>query len=274
MHKLQSSLVSVNWLKEHLHDEKLILLNATLPKVTGSDSQPETQQIPGTRTFDIKNKFSDTSAPFPNTVPSTEQFNLEAQNLGIDNDSIIVVYDDYGFYSCARAWWLFKAFGHDQIAILDGGLPAWKHAGFPVESKQEHTFKKGNFEGKFNPQAFRFFNDIQILKDNHSVLILDARANDRYEGLLPEPREGLRSGHIPNSVNLPFQQLLSDNQMKPASELKTIFQNLNPDNKKMVFSCGSGVTACILALGAELSGYDNLSIYDGSWTEYGTLTKA
>ena len=272
MLKLESSLVSVDWLKAHLHDEKLVLLNATLPKVTGSDSPPEIQQIPGTRLFDIKNKFSNTLAPFPNTLPSEEQFNEEAQNLGIDNDSILVVYDDYGFYSCARAWWLFKAFGHQQVAILDGGLTAWKTAGLPLEEKQHHSFKKGNFKGTYNPQAFQFFNDIQSLKDDANSLIVDARTKDRFEGLLPEPREGLRSGHIPNSVNLPFQQLLSGNQMKSPTELKAMFEHLNPQNKKMVFSCGSGVTACILALGAELSGYENLSVYDGSWTEYGTLT--
>ena len=272
MLKLESSLVSVDWLKAHLHDEKLVLLNATLPKVTGSDSPPEIQQIPGTRLFDIKNKFSNTLAPFPNTLPSEEQFNEEAQNLGIDNDSILVVYDDYGFYSCARAWWLFKAFGHQQVAILDGGLIAWKTAGFPLEEKQHHSFEKGNFKGTYNPQAFQFFNDIQSLKDDTNNLIVDARAKDRFEGLLPEPREGLRSGHIPNSVNLPFQQLLSGNQMKSLVDLKAMFEYLNPQNKKMVFSCGSGVTACILALGAELSGYENLSVYDGSWTEYGTLT--
>ena len=272
MLKLESSLVSVDWLKAHLHDEKLVLLNATLPKVTGSDSPPEIQQIPGTRLFDIKNKFSNTLAPFPNTLPSEEQFNEEAQNLGIDNDSILVVYDDYGFYSCARAWWLFKAFGHQQVAILDGGLVMWKTAGFPLEENQHHSFKKGNFKGTYNPQAFQFFNDIQSLKDDANSLIVDARTKDRFEGLLPEPREGLRSGHIPNSVNLPFQQLLSGNQMKSLVDLKAMFEYLNPQNKKMVFSCGSGVTACILALGAELSGYENLSVYDGSWTEYGTLT--
>ena len=270
--KLDSSLVSVTWLKEHLEDENLIVLNATIPKVTSVDNQLEAQQIPKARFFDIKTKFSDTSNRFPNALPSTEQFNKEAQNLGINNDSIIVVYDEYGFYSCARAWWLFKAFGHKQAAILDGGLPEWKKAGFPTEEKKERALPKGNFAGTLNPHYFKFFEDIQQLKGDTSTVILDARAKDRFEGLHPEPREGLRSGHITNSVSLPYQELLSGNVLKSSMELKRIFQSLNPDNKNMVFSCGSGVTACILALGAEIAGYDNLSVYDGSWTEYGTLT--
>ena len=119
---------------------------------------------------------------------------------------------------------------------------------------------------------FKFFNDIKVLKNAKDTIILDARSKERFDGLLPEPRKELRSGNIPNSINLPYQELLSGNVMKSSSELNNIFHRLNPQNKKMVFSCGSGVTACILALGAELSGYKNLSVYDGSWTEYGTLT--
>lgn len=267
-----NTLVSVSWLKEHLNDENLIVLDATIPKVTAVEEQVEAQQIPGARFLDLKTKFSDGSARFPNTLPSTAQFNQEAQNLGINTNSVIVVYDQYGFYSSARAWWLFKAFGHEQVAVLDGGLPEWKEAGFPLVEQQESNYKQGNFSGTLNSTFFQFFTGIETLKNNPEFLILDARSRDRFYGLLPEPHEGLRSGHIPNSANLPFQQLLVGNTMKSPAALKRVFQTFNPHSKPMVFSCGSGVTACILALGAELAGYTNLSVYDGSWTEYGTLT--
>ena len=269
---MNTPLVSVSWLNDHFYDQKLIILDATISKVTCVNEQLETKQIKGARFFDIKYKFSDVSARFPNTLPTLEQFNKEAQNLGVCKDSVLIVYDDYGFYSSARAWWLFKAFGHHQVAILDGGLPEWKKNGFPLEEKHESNYQKGDFSGKINPEMFKFFNDIKVLKNAKDTIILDARSKERFDGLLPEPRKELRSGNIPNSKNLPYQELLSGNVMKSSSELKNIFHRLNPQNKKMVFSCGSGITACILALGAELSGYKNLSVYDGSWTEYGTLT--
>lgn len=267
-------IVSAKWLYEHIHEADIIILDTTLPKVTQSTQETANFQINGARFFDIKNEFSDSSETFPNTLPTETQFNQAAQKLGINKSSKIVVYDDYGYYSCARAWWLFKAFGHDQVAILDGGLPIWKQAGYPIEDKQNKSLEKGDFQGSLNSEYFKFFNDIEVLKNDERFLILDARAKDRFDGSLAEPRVGLRSGHIANSVNLPFQQLLDENTIKTPEELKNIFNKINPDNKNMIFSCGSGVTACILALGAEISGYNDLSVYDGSWTEYGTLTKA
>lgn len=265
-------IVSAEWLHKHINDENIVVLNATLPKVTQSNQEANNFQIEGARFFDIKTAFSDTSGKFPNTLPSEAQFNLAARQLGINKSSKIVVYDDYGYYSCARAWWLFKAFGHEQVSILDGGFEYWNSLGFSIEEKQAYSGVKGDFEGVYTPSFFKFFEDIEVLKEDESVLIVDARAADRFEGLLPEPREGLKSGHIPNSVNLPFHQLLTGEHLKDSEAIKAIFNALNPTNKTMVFSCGSGVTACILALGAELSGYKNLSVYDGSWTEYGTLT--
>ena len=267
-------IVSAKWLYERLENPDIVILDATLPKVTQNTEETINFQIEGARFFDIKNEFSDPSGTFPNTLPTDTQFNQAAKKLGINKSSKIVVYDDYGYYSCARAWWLFRAFGHNQVAILDGGLLEWKQAGYPVEFKQKKSFDKGNFQGSLNPEFFKFFDDIEILRNDEKFLILDARAKDRFDGSLPEPREGLRSGHIINSVNLPFQELLDGNAIKTPEELKNIFKKINPDNKNMVFSCGSGVTACILALGAEISGYNNLSVYDGSWTEYGTLSKA
>ena len=272
MNKLESSLVSVDWLYANLNYKNLVILNATLPKVIVNQSESVNIQIPNTRFFDIKNDFSDTDARFPNTLPSEEKFNKSVQKLGINNSSLIIVYDEYGIYSSARAWWLFKAFGHLTIAVLDGGFPAWNKKGFPVEEKKAFNGLKGNFQGVLNNNYFKFFNDILSIQHSSNHIIVDARSTDRFQGNNPEPRKELRSGHIPNSINLPYQDLLTEGKMKPKEELKTIFNSVNKKNKDMVFSCGSGVTACILALGAELASFKSFSVYDGSWTEYGTLT--
>lgn len=265
-------LVSVAWLSSHLNDDNLLIFDASMHKVTSNEKEIESSQIPNTQFFDIKHVFSDTSATFPNTVPSEEQFTKEAQKLGVNSDSKIVVYDDKGIYSSARVWYLFKAFGFDNIAVLDGGLPEWKAQGFEVELKKNNTKPKGSFIAQYNPKAFKFFKDIQESSKNKNYLIIDARSESRFKGIVPEPREGLRSGSIPNSVNIPFSKLLDGNCFKSAEEIKKEFNAINAEEQHLVFSCGSGITACILALGAELIGKSNTSVYDGSWTEYGTLT--
>lgn len=266
-------LVSVEWLHNHLNDNNLIIFDASMDKVTINDNSPEELQIPNAQFFDIKHVFSDTSKPFPNTIPSEAQFTKEAQKLGVDSDSKIVVYDDKGIYSSARVWYLFKAFGFNNIAVLDGGLPEWKEANYPLEAKQEYNKPKGNFEAKYNPETFKFFDDIQESSKNLNLLIIDARSENRFKGLVPEPRKGLRSGIIPNSVNIPFSRLLENgHRFKKKEYIKKEFDAMNAHGKHLVFSCGSGITACVLALGAELIGKTNTSVYDGSWTEYGTLT--
>ena len=268
----KSPIVSVEWLNQNIEAANLIILDENKKKVTSNSLEQTNKQIPCTRFFDIKNSFSDTSSEFPNTVPLVEQFNKEAKRLGINNDSAIVVYDDKGIYSSARAWYLFNAFGYKNIAVLDGGLPEWEKAGFQVVDKFDIEFKIGDFEGVYNPNYFKFFEDIESISNNTDCLILDARSNNRFEGLVEEPRKGLRSGNIPNSVNLPFSSLLNGNCLKPKNELEVIFKDLNASKMKMVFSCGSGITACILALAANVINNEDISLYDGSWTEYGSLT--
>jgi len=269
---LEKPIVSVDWLHGNINASNLIVLDASMKKATDTDADSTKIQIPNARYFDIKNVFSNTSDEFPNAVPSEEQFTLEAQNIGINKDSAIVVYDDKGIYSSARVWWLFKAFGYDNIAVLDGGLPEWLISNYKTEIKQEHETDKGDFTGTYNVQYFKFFEEIIGLSQNNEHLILDARSADRFNGLVEEPREGLRSGHIPNSKNLPYTVLFEENKMKTAEDLNSIFNNFNVSDKNLVFSCGSGITACILALGADIAGYKNLTVYDGSWTEFGTLT--
>ena len=270
---LDSALVEVGWLKEHLGAEHLIVLDATLPKaVAGGEVEglPD-RRIPGARFFDIKNIFSDTLATYPNTWPGEDAFIEAAKKLGINKNSIIVVYDDHGIYSSARAWWMFRSMGHQDVAVLNGGLLAWKEAGFEVEEKNEVSVVQGDFSGNYDPDFFKDHQDVLGHLNDKQTLVIDARAEDRFKGLVEEPREGLRSGHIPGSVNLPYTDLLRDGKMIEPEDLKNKLHSIIPENKKLVFSCGSGITACVLALGAELSGYKNLSVYDGSWTEWGSI---
>ncbi len=270
---IESPLVSSQWLNQNLNASNIVILDASILKVTDNNSLEETKQIPNSRFFDLKNKFSDVSAKFPSTVPSVKQFTNEAQKLGINKESAIVIYDDKGIYSSARAWYLFKAFGFNNVAVLDGGLPEWKKKNFQIEDKTSLEFERGNFEGSYNSEYFKFFDELKSISNDFKCLILDARSAKRFKGVIPEPRKGLRSGTIPNSKNLPFTDLINGNCLKSNEELTAIFNNLAKPDKKLIFSCGSGITACILALAAEMANYKNLSVYDGSWTEYGSLTK-
>ncbi len=263
-----SNLVSVEWLQENSNASNLVILDATINKSIDATAL----RIPKARFFDIKQKFSDTSAPFPSTLPSLQQFETEAQTLGVNKDAYIVVYDDKGIYSSARAWWLFKVFGFKNVAVLDGGLPEWNKNGFPIEKYTNETYIKGNFKAHLNLDLMTNFKGINQYSQDSNTLILDARSQERFKCQVDEPRIGLRRGTIPNSKNLPYTMLLNGYKLKPQSELLAIFNNLVTHKTKVVFSCGSGITACILALAATLCNFNNLIVYDGSWTEYGTLT--
>jgi thiosulfate/3-mercaptopyruvate sulfurtransferase len=201
-------------------------------------------------------------------MPAAEFFTDEMQKLGINKDSAIVVYDSVGIYSSPRAWWMFRAMGHDQVTVLDGGLPAWIHAGFEtVTQLKKRPGQRGDFVSHPQPQAFVDSNDVLKALHDEDFRVLDARSSNRFHGLEEEPREGLRRGHMPNAINIPFANVLEGGVLKSRSSLRSIFDQYK--NKKMIFSCGSGVTACILALAAEQAGYKDLSVYDGSWSEWG-----
>lgn len=266
-------MVSATWLCEHLDAKNLVVLDASISKVSDASTKATTVQIPKARFFDIKKAFSIQDAPFPNTLPTVQQFTEAIQKLGITTSSVVVVYDDKGIYSSARAWYLCKAFGLKNVAVLDGGLPTWITNGFEVEEKQTYIIKKGDFVGILDKSYFIDFKGIQKLIQQQNSCIIDARSAERFLGEVPEPRKGLRSGTIPSSVNLHYQEVLHKGKLKAKTELRKIFQSIQNKNKPFVFSCGSGVTACILALAAENIGIKDKSIYDGSWTEYGSIIK-
>ncbi len=276
MHKpvlLIDSLVSAEWLKAHLHSPNLLILDATIPKA-GSDpgKTANDEQIAGARFMNLEKDFCMQGAAFPNTMLGSDEFQLQARKLGISSSSALVVYDDHGVYSSARAWWMFRSMGHDNVAVLDGGLPAWRRLGFPTEKKIPRKYTEGDFRAKYNSHFFQDHKQVLAGLDDRQVLVLDARAFERFEGLVAEPRPGLRSGHIPGSVNLPYTALLDKaGKFLSRRELKESFKTRNGEGRKLVFSCGSGITACVLALAADRVGYRDLSVYDGSWTEWGSL---
>ena len=268
-------LVSVSWLKNNLDNPNLIILDATIKKVTSDDKTAVINKIiPGARFFDIKGMFSDKETNVPNMLPSPEVFEQGCQSLGIQHNSQIVIYDQLGIYSSPRVWWMFKAMGFHNVAVLDGGLPAWIDANYPLEDLNSYTdipYEKGNFKAAFKPNHVVSQEDVYAIMHNPDVLILDARSHGRFIGTEPEPRQDLKSGHIPGSISLPYTEVLVNGKMKSVEELKSIFTALDIGNKKLIFSCGSGITACIILLAAEISGYSNLSVYDGSWSEWGLI---
>tara|TARA_R110002050_G_scaffold24083_3_gene64344 strand:+ start:124509 stop:125330 length:822 start_codon:yes stop_codon:yes gene_type:complete len=266
---IESPIVSVEWLNSNRDAENLVVLDGMINKVFDGAQK----QIPNARLFDIKKKFSDVSNPFPSAFPSAEQFQKSARELGINTDSAIVVYDDKGIYSSARVWWLFKAFGYTNVAVLNGGFPAWLKAEYETEPMKRYEGAEGDFVVNHKPETMKFFNDVKTASKNYTHTIIDARSAGRFNCTTPEPRIGLRMGTIPNSVNLPFTNLLEDGVLKPKEALEKAFQELATKDDPIVFSCGSGITACVLALGAEISGYKNISVYDGSWTEWGSLVE-
>lgn len=266
--KIPTSLVSTEWLHENLQHENLIVLNATIQKVgTKKEEEIDKQQIPGTIFFDLKNVFLDKEAEYPNTIPSEKHFQREVQKLGINHDSCVVVYDDIGVYSSPRVWWLFNVFGFKNIAVLNGGLKDWINAGYKTESPERMEKLEGDFEASFNKGLYASAEEV-FKSLEKEVSILDARSKGRFNATSPEPREDLRGGHIPKSLSLPYSVLQEEGKMKPIEELKKLYIDNNPENKEMIFTCGSGITACILALGAQASGYTNYKVYDGSWTEW------
>lgn len=265
---MANPIVSATWLHEHINDINLIILEARLEQSQSNlENENPDLQIPGARLFDIKNNFSDTSNPLPNTFPSEKQFTAESQKLGINKNSKIVVYDTLGIYSSPRAWWMFKAMGHSEVYVLDGGLPEWIKQGFPTENQNPNTsYPKGDFEAKFQPDLIK--NKEQILENisTKKAVLMDARSSDRFYATQEEPRPGMRSGHIPGSVNIPFTELQRDGKYKSEAELKEI---LNLNKQPLFFTCGSGITACIVLLACELISDNPKAVYDGSWTEWG-----
>ena len=270
--KVQNSpLVSAEWLHNKIDDSKLIILDASTHTVVGYPDLDENREfIPGARIFDYDQEICNQESPLPHTMPSPELFTEKVRQLGISNQSLVVIYDARGVISAPRAWWMFKSLGFPSVYVLNGGLPEWKAKGGAVESKPASSFNTGDFVA--TPREGALVNSDQMLEaiNQANIAILDARSKGRFDGVESEPRPGLRKGHIPTSINLPFKQLLSGFGYSSEQEIKSIFDNLGvSDKSKLIFSCGSGITACIVLLGAYLCGFKDVALYDGSWAEWG-----
>ncbi len=266
-----SPLVSPQWLAERLNDPRLVILDSSLEfQIPAETAKDWTNKIPNSQRFDYDKDFCDIESSLPHMMPSEERFNHLAQELGINNDSIIVVYDNSGTFASPRAWWMFNAFGHKEVFILDGGLTEWKAQGYNVTQEYVEPAAKGNFSGTLQSNHFVDANYVKSKIDDESSLTIDARSLARFLSEVAEPRPGIRSGHIPNSCCVPFAELMTQHKLKSTDELSEILKaSLNNEAQEYLFSCGSGVTACIVLLAATLCGYKNLAVYDGSWTEWG-----
>jgi len=271
--QLPSSLVDVDWLQRHLQHDDLLLFDASwhMP-ATGRDAYAEWQRecIPGARFFDFDGKICDPRATLPHMLPDAALFTRELRALGLKQDSSVVIYDSMGMFSSPRAWWMLRVMGCTRLALLDGGLPAWKAAGFALGSGDaDALYAPGNFSARLdNAQVADAAEVLAALGDAESC-VLDARPEARFLGQAEEPRAGLRRGHMPGAVNLPFASMFDQGRLKSGAEIEQIFKPLLADRTRAICSCGSGVTACILAFALHLIGNDRVAVYDGSWCEWG-----
>lgn len=266
------TLVSTDWLAEHMKDPDLRILDAStyLPGVDRDGrTEYDTVHISGARFFDIDD-VSDGRSDLPHMVPPIEKFMSRVRAMGVGDGHQIVVYDGSGLFSAARVWWLFRLMGQNNIAVLDGGLPKWIAEGREVEDLAP-VIRDRHMTVRFQNQMVRDVTQVSSASKLGTSQIVDARAAARFSGEEPEPREGLRLGHIPNSRNVPFTDLLNDDKtMKTPDQTRAIFESAGVDLKKpIITTCGSGVTAAVLGLALERIGHDMWSLYDGSWTEWG-----
>ena len=266
---MSNSIVSSHWLHENLNNPDLIIIDASQPNnQAGKKSEFENVQIKGARHVDLKNTFSAANSEFPNTLPSQKDFEKEARKLGINPSSQIVVYDNLGVYTSPRVWWMFKVMGHEAVAILDGGLPHWIEQGFEKEQKSISKVESGNFEANFQPDLVVDYSSVLSNIITENSLLIDARSSGRFNDTEPDPRKGLKSGHIENSINIPFESVVENGKFKSIAALNVVFQELQNENRPLVFSCGSGITACIVMLASDLVLHNKKAVYDGSWTEW------
>ena len=266
-------LVETEWLASHLDTPGLVILDGSMHlPTTKRNARAEylAAHIPGALFFDI-DEIADEKSSLPHMLPSSTKFASRMKKMGVGDGMHVIAYDSEGLYSAARVWWMFRAMGHEQVQILNGGLKKWQAEGRPLEDGEPRQRTERHFTARLNAGLVRDVGDIKALIGSKAAQIVDARAAARFEGSVPEPRQGLRSGHIPSSRNVPFASLLNlDGTLKSAAELGAIFTKAGVDTAKpVVASCGSGVTAGVIALALAVLGRPDAAVYDASWTEWG-----
>lgn len=265
--ELPGPVVDVAWLAANLGHDRLVVVDAGV----GEHRHPATR-VPGAVVFDLDGSLSDGASVLPHTMPGPEHFAAQVQRLGIGDGSTVVAYDGAGLFSSARAWWMLRAMGFDRAAVLDGGMPAWVADGRatePTGGDAPAPVAGAAFTPRPRPGLFVDRGAVQAALVRPGSAVLDARSRARYTGAVDEPRPGLRRGHVPGAGNLPFDTVQQDGRLRDAAQLRELFAGAAPGSGALVLSCGSGVTACVLALAADVAGFERISVYDGSWTEWG-----
>jgi thiosulfate/3-mercaptopyruvate sulfurtransferase len=263
--------VTTEWLAEHLHDPDVVVIDASwyMPNVP-RDPRAEylASHIPGAVFFGI-DEIADRKTDLPHMLPLPEQFGAQVGALGISDTDTLVIYDEPGLQSAPRAAWTFEVMGARDVRILEGGGARWRAEGRPLQAGDSRR-KPQTFEAVYDHRRVANLMQVQQYSATGSRQIVDARSAGRFGATEPEPRAGLRGGHIPGSFNLPFQQVVANGTLKPAAELREIFARAGVDlERPLVMSCGSGLTAAVIGLAAEVAGAKSVAIYDGSWTEWG-----
>lgn len=268
------ALVSTEWVASHPNAPDVRLVDASwYHKIANRDAREEYQSehIPGAVFFDLE-EISDTGNPIPHMLPPPEKFSSRVRRLGLGNGNRVVVYDGSGVGSAAaRVWWMFRYFGHKDVAVMDGGFPKWLREQRAVEDLPPMP-RERHFIARVNSTLLRNLGQMMANVESRREQVLDARSAGRFNGTEPEPWDVKKQGHIPGSLNLPWNDLLDDKEktFRPAEELKARFEAAGIDlSKPVICTCGSGVTACVLAMGLHLIGHDQYSVYDGSWAEWG-----
>jgi len=268
------NIVNVNWLEDNLNNKDIIILDCSwhLPNTNRSGIEEfQAERIPGAIFFNI-DEISDQDSQFPHMMPNQSFFSEKVSELGISNDHHIITYDALGVFSSARVYWMFKQFGHKKISILDGGFKFWKIKNKKIETTEPIKKKKTNYLAQLDRSKVKQFEDVKKNIETNEYKLIDARPSGRFEGKDPEPRKELQSGSIKNSLNIPFNLIIDSETgcFKKREEIERIFteKQVSKDDP-IIFSCGSGVAACIVGAAYEnLNNTDNFNVFDGSWTEW------
>ncbi|WP_336056638.1 3-mercaptopyruvate sulfurtransferase [Nitratireductor sp. CH_MIT9313-5] len=264
-------IVSADWLEKRLGEPGLSIVDASwyLPAQNrNAEAEYDAAHIPGAVFFD-HDLVVDTDSKLPHTLPDPLTFERHASSMGITRKDTIVIYDGPGFFTAPRAWWMFRVMGASDVFVLDGGFDRWKSEGRPVTSEPTKT-ASAVFDPQFNKDAVVGFQEMRRIVEEGSVQVADARSKGRFDGSEPEPREGMRSGHMPGAVSLPVMTLSDNGSLLDRQELQRRFQEAGLDAEKpVVATCGSGITAAAIVLALAEAGHDNARLYDGSWSEWG-----